>query len=105
MLASKGEIPSPLGMWTRRKGWDWYVLSLRHRIRARKFSSRLLANRAMLTLSIPAAPRLRLTFRKAIRISSGVILPVNECALILATLQSFPAELLGHLTDAPEPAT
>src|SRR6266700_2593234 len=47
----------------------------------------------MLTLSIPAAPRLRLTFRKAVHIRSGVIRPVNECALILANCRSFPAEL------------
>jgi hypothetical protein len=43
----------------------------------------------MLTLSIPAAPRLRLTFRKARCIRSGVILPVNEWALILAILGPF----------------
>jgi hypothetical protein len=47
----------------------------------------------MLTLSIPAAPRLRLTLRKAVRSRVSVILPVNECALILAKRRSFPAEL------------
>src|SRR5713226_894175 len=47
----------------------------------------------MLTLSIPAAPRLRLTLRNAVSIRVSVILPVNECALILATRRSFPAEL------------
>src|SRR3977135_198310 len=47
----------------------------------------------MLTLSIPAAPRLRFTLRKASSMSVWVIRPVNECALILATGRSFPAEL------------
>jgi len=49
----------------------------------------------MLTLSIPAAPRFRLTFRNAVRSKGRVILPVNECALILANRRSFPAELLA----------
>jgi hypothetical protein len=47
----------------------------------------------MLTLSIPDTPRFRLTLRKAVRIRISVILPVNECALILAKRRSFPAEL------------
>jgi len=47
----------------------------------------------MLTLSIPAAPRFRRTFRKAVWSKGKVILPVNEWALILAKRRSFPAEL------------
>src|ERR1700733_4668655 len=48
----------------------------------------------MLILSIPATPRLRLTLRKASLISAGVILPVNEWALIfLAIVRPFPVEL------------
>src|SRR4029077_9074960 len=97
-------LPSPLGIQTRRKGRGLNVLLLSSRIRASKFWSRLFWNRRMLTLSIPAAPRLRLTLRKAVRIRVSVILPVNECALILATRRSFPAELL-ETTDGRFGAT
>ena len=55
---------------------------LRSRMSAERFSSRFLWNIWMLTLSTPAAPRFRLTFWKALCMSSGVILPVSECALI-----------------------
>ena len=40
----------------------------------------------MLTLSTPAAPRLRLTFLKAARMSSIVMRPVNECTFLLLTM-------------------
>jgi hypothetical protein len=53
----------------------------------------------MLTLSIPAAPRLRLTFRKAAAIISVVILPVNECVLIfLAKVGPFLLNSKGRET-------
>src|SRR6266705_2649111 len=88
-------FPASLKMWTRRDGRGRYVPSLSLLIRASKFWRRLLSYRRMLTLSIPAAPRLRLTFRKAVASKGRVILPVNESALILTKRRSFPAELLA----------
>jgi hypothetical protein len=63
----------------------------------------------MLTLSPPAAPRFRLTARKACRIRREVILPVSECTLILlmvslsrsATRKFGPAGLGGCFLAFP----
>ena len=48
----------------------------------------------MLILSIPAAPRLRLTFLNALSMSTGVILPVNEWTLSFNLFY-----LTKHLTE------
>src|SRR5437762_12868331 len=75
-----------LGTKTLRRGKGSKEPFFKSRIRARRFSARLASNILMLTLSMPAAPRLRLTALKESRSNLGVILPVKEwtfCFLLL----------------------
>ena len=76
-----------LGMSTRLSG-EMKEPDLRSRINAWRLSSRLASNILRLTLSIPAAPRLRLTALKLASINPSVIRPVREWALMILDMRS-----------------
>ena len=75
--------------------------NLRSRIALSRFWSRLASYLAMDTLSKPAAPRFLRTATKALRMSSEVILPVNEWNLNLSSSNAISL----HSSSRPEKTT
>lgn len=87
-------------MYFRRVGKGWKVPRFRETIRACRLLARLASNMPMLTLSTPAAPRLRLTRRNAWCINGRVIRPVSEWCLMFSfrspSISTYP-HLVGGL--------